>query len=132
MMLELSEMEARAIYEQRYIQDPGFNKLPEHLQDSVIDHGVNAGPRAAVRILQRAAGVQEDGILGPKTLAAARGVSRAQYTEARVEYYEAVVERRPETSKYLNGWISRAQRYNTRPPRTNTGDTWCPPTPSRK
>ena len=65
----LTEEEARAIYRRRYIEDPGFDKIgSEALRAVLVDAGVNHGPRTAVKFLQRALAIQDDGILGPVTL----------------------------------------------------------------
>ena len=69
----LTTAEARAIYRRRYVDDPGFARLPDPLRAQVVDNGVLSGPRQAVKDLQRAiGGVTVDGQLGPKTRAALR------------------------------------------------------------
>ncbi len=74
----LTEAEARAIYRERYWRAPGIDRLPPALQPVVLDAAVHMGPGRAIRLLQRllAAAVGEvggiDGIIGPRTTAAAR------------------------------------------------------------
>lgn len=68
----LTEGEARAIYEHRYIIEPGFSLIgSEALRGVLVDFGVNSGPRNAVRALQAVLGVTVDGIIGPQTVQAA-------------------------------------------------------------
>ena len=70
-MRRLTRDEARAIYHQRYVDDPGFATLPDPLRAQVIDDAVLSGPRQAVKDVQRAiGGVTVDGQLGPTTRAA--------------------------------------------------------------
>lgn len=66
----LPELEARAIYHQRYIVGPGYMFLREPLRMAIVDWGVLSGPPRATRGLQRALGVKEDGIIGRETLEA--------------------------------------------------------------
>ena len=66
----LEEPEAREIYRHRYINDPGFDQLPEEVQPFVVDTGVHFGPRTAAKQLQEAVGAKRDGVVGPKTLMA--------------------------------------------------------------
>ncbi len=68
----LTENEARMIYLQMYVKDPGLDLLgSEVLQEAMFDWIVNSGPRYAVKSLQRHLGVAEDGILGAATADAA-------------------------------------------------------------
>ena len=108
----VTEQEARDIYEQNYYLKPRINELPKDIQASVFDMNINAG-RNSIKILQRLAGVKADGVIGPKTLYAVKeaNITPAQYADARIEYYKKVVERDPDKSKYLNGWIRRANKY---------------------
>lgn len=68
----LTEAEAREIYLQRYYLGPGFNKVPGGILRALLtDCCVLHGQGNAVRFLQRALKVKDDGALGPKTLEAA-------------------------------------------------------------
>ena len=37
--------------------------------------------------------------------------NRSAVADARIEYYKKVVERKPETKKFLSGWTKRANSY---------------------
>ena len=69
---QLTLDEAKAILRKNYLEGPGVSKLPSRLVPQVFDMAVNMGPQNAIRILQRIIGADEDGILGPQTLEAAR------------------------------------------------------------
>lgn len=62
---------AKRIYKDRYWDAIKAEELPASVRYAVFDAAVNSGPRQAIKWLQRAVGVQDDGIIGPKTLAAA-------------------------------------------------------------
>lgn len=108
----VTEQEARDIYQQNYYIKPRINELPANIQASVFDMNINAG-RNSIKILQRLAGVEEDGVLGSQTLKAIQeeNITPNQYADARIEYYKRVVANDPDKKKYLNGWINRANKY---------------------
>jgi hypothetical protein len=107
----VTEEEARTIYRQNYFNKPKINELPQDLQASVFDMYINSGSNA-IKILQKAAGLpkkKQDGSVGPETLAAI--TSKEEYADARIAFYKDLVKRKPKTKKYLNGWITRANKY---------------------
>jgi hypothetical protein len=111
----VTEEEARTIYRQNYFNKPKINELPQDLQASVFDMYINSGSNA-IKILQKAAGLpkkKQDGSVGPETLAAitSANVSKEEYADARIAFYKDLVKRKPKTKKYLNGWITRANKY---------------------
>ncbi len=71
-MRELPIDLAKRIYKARYWDAVRAEELPEAIRYAVFDAAVNSGPRQAIRWLQRAVGVEDDGVIGPKTLAAVR------------------------------------------------------------
>ena len=62
--------ETRDIYRARYWNRVAGDELPAGLDLTVFDFAVNSGPPRAVRYLQAALGVYEDGVPGPITLRA--------------------------------------------------------------
>jgi lysozyme family protein len=68
----LTTAEAAAIYRRLYWDPIRGDELPAGVDLAVFDFAVNSGPSRAVRTLQGALGVSQDGIIGPVTLAAAR------------------------------------------------------------
>src|SRR5690606_22830800 len=70
------------------------DKLPADIAFQVVDAAVNHGTGNAIRWLQRAVGVADDGIIGPVTLAA---VTKADPTDlvllvnaSRLEFYASL------------------------------------------
>jgi hypothetical protein len=111
----ITEDDARAIYRQNYFDKPKIGQLPQDLQASVFDMFINSGSNA-IKILQKVAGLpksQQDGLIGPDTLAAvtSANVSKSDYADSRIVFYKELVKKKPKTKKYLNGWITRANKY---------------------
>lgn len=63
--------EVEAIYKV-YWDGAVCDALPRLAALTVFDHSINAGPVAAIKVLQRALGVTPDGVVGPQTRAAIR------------------------------------------------------------
>jgi murein L,D-transpeptidase YcbB/YkuD len=108
----ITDEQATEIYTQNYYLKPKINQLPQDIQDTVMDMYVNSG-RNAVKILQRLAGVEADGVIGPATIKAVEeaNITRNQYADARVDYYKKVAESNPSQNKFLQGWVNRANKY---------------------
>jgi lysozyme family protein len=62
---------AKELYRRDYWGPAGCDAVPAGVRYALFDLAVNSGVTAAVKMLQRAAGVTDDGILGPRTIAAA-------------------------------------------------------------
>jgi len=94
------------------------NKLDQindqQLANSVYDFGVNAGTGTAAKMLQSAAGVTVDGIIGSGTLAAVNsGNPKAIYggiNEQRIAYYTHLATK-PGQAQFLKSWLSRIKPY---------------------
>lgn len=63
---------AKGIYRKSYWSKIRADELPDVLRFDAFDTAVNSGVVQAVKFLQRAAGVPDDGIIGPQTLGAIR------------------------------------------------------------
>lgn len=126
---KLDRAKAAQIYIEHYFRKPRLDRLPPALQASVFDMQVNAGANA-VKILQRLVArmgfaCADDGIVGPKTEAAATAAAGAApahiadaYGIARRNYYYALADARPASRKYARrkdggkgGWITRAEEF---------------------
>jgi len=127
----MTREKAREVFIRDYFERPRIGDLPEVLQASVFDMYVNAGANA-VEILQRllrdmGQAITVDGIIGPRTIEAARIAYAAAphhladaYGVARRNYYYALADRRPASRKYARrrdggkgGWILRAEEFIT-------------------
>jgi len=103
----------RPFYRQRYWDAVRADELPAGLDYAVFDFAVNAGPVRAIRYLQRAVGVAEDGVIGPATLTAAATANPTQvlerFSDAKEGFYRGLATRVPSQAKFLRGWLSRVQ-----------------------
>lgn len=68
-MRDMPQETAKDIYRRQYWR-AWMDGLPYQLAFQVFDAAVNSGPGQAAKWLQRAVGVQDDGVVGPVTLAA--------------------------------------------------------------
>lgn len=112
----LTEAEARAIYAERYITRPGFDRLAHPaLMALVVDCAVHHGPDRAARWLQQAAGVAVDGVVGPVTLAAVNGADGAhlyrQVLAERCRFYGRLITRDPSQAAFAAGWAARLAEF---------------------
>jgi len=73
----LRETDAVRVYKLFYWDKVSADDLPPGVDFAVADFAVNSGPVRAAQHLQRALGVEADGHVGPKTLAAAWKADRA-------------------------------------------------------
>ena len=107
----MTQAEAEAIYVADFWRPVNGDALPPGLDLMVFDMGVNAGPRRSAEQLQAVIGVAQDGIVGPRTLAAVQMVSPrlliARLGYAQQVYYNGIVQASPSQSVFLAGWLAR-------------------------
>lgn len=86
----LTLADAKALYRRDYWDRAQLDKFPESIADDVFDTAVNSGIGQAIRFLQRAVGVADDGNVGPLTLAAASRIDaqtlQARYNGQRLDF----------------------------------------------
>ncbi|MCG7944799.1 MAG: hypothetical protein N0C84_00475 [Candidatus Thiodiazotropha taylori] len=107
-MKAMTMEDIRQIYKHRYWDSVGADALPDGLALCVADMGVNAGPSRARRLLQRAVGAKEDGVIGPKTMAAIESQKNTlidDYSNVRIAYYK----RLKQFPKFGKGWLHRVE-----------------------
>lgn len=68
----IEENEVNEIYDLQYWSRVQGNNLPAGVDYCVMDYAVNSGPGRAIKVLQRTLGIDDDGVVGAITLAAAR------------------------------------------------------------
>lgn len=125
----LTRAQAIDIFVRHYFEKPLIARLPEVLHATVFDMYVNAGANA-IKILQRLLvdmghPLTADGVLGPKSIDAARSAYADApdhladaYGIARRNYYFRIADRRAASRKYARtraggkgGWIKRAEEF---------------------
>lgn len=113
----ISHSEVGAIYESRYWNACRCGDLPAPVDLFVFDTAVNCGVGRASRWLQTALGVEADGSIGPRTLAAVREFGSPvelarKISDLRAAHYQDIVSRTPALKKFLNGWTNRLGDLN--------------------
>jgi len=79
----------------------------------VFDMGVNAGPKTAIKLLQRIVGTKDDGVLGPITVGAIASYSgdiEEEYIKRRKLFYITIAQNKPDQKVFLKGWLARIER----------------------
>lgn len=115
MVRNLTKEMAVEIYEYQYLKGPKIHHLPDSMIPVVFDSAVNHGPSQAIRWLQRAVGVEEDGLIGPVTIRAAStstGVVE-KIVGYRKDFYRWLVDRDQSQKVFLAGWMKRVNAFLT-------------------
>lgn len=100
----ITEADAIAIYFSDYWNACGAGSLPVGLDLWVFDGAINHGAGTAVKLLQQVAGVAQDGVMGPATIAAASKMAEPEvYLVARLRLYESLAG----WATYQGGWTKR-------------------------
>ncbi|SHG65304.1 Predicted Peptidoglycan domain-containing protein [Pantoea sesami] len=114
---DLTLDQARQIYFRDYWSTALCTEWPDGISLFIFDSAVNHGVNKAVRLLQGAAGVKADGIVGEKTRAAVTSFD-PQYLLTRLillrsRYYADIIKSNASQGKYLNGWFNRLDALAT-------------------
>lgn len=117
---KLTWLQAEAVYFIRYWLAGKCDQLPARLAVLHFDGCVNHGVSRANQFLQRAAGVKDDGAIGPITIAKIKTLNEQTLLKSvcnqRAMFYKAIVASNPSQAKYLAGWtrrITEVQAYVT-------------------
>lgn len=106
-MRSLPRATAKALYRKLYWDAVQADSLPLALRFSLFDAAVNSGPKQAVKWLQRALDVGEDGVLGPQTLAAVGRVDglrlAIKLNAERLDFMTSL----PTWAAFSRGWARR-------------------------
>ena len=113
---QLTQDEARLIYKANYWTASKADRMKWGLCLVHFDTAVNSGVSGAGKLLQATLNgmgekLSEDGIVGPKTLAAidrheVNDIIRA-YLKMRKALYQKIVDRDPRQKVFWNGWMNR-------------------------
>lgn len=71
-MRALTPADVAPLYKRKYWDKVKADELPAGIDYCVFDTAINSGPGRAIKLLQGVVGVDQDGDIGPKTLAAVK------------------------------------------------------------
>lgn len=102
---DLTLADARVIYLADYWVEIEADSLPDSARLMVFDCAVNTGVGMAKKLLQRAVGTKDDGIIGPKTRAAISNTPdlAMKFAGFWLQYYTDL----PGWQTYGKGWARR-------------------------
>ena len=111
----LTKEQARALYKRDYWDKVKGDDLPAGLDYVAYDAAINSGPPQSAKWIQRAVGVDADGLIGAQTLAAIDAAARkneealiASATSQRLAFLKSL----KTWSRYGNGWKRRVDEVN--------------------
>ena len=106
-MRNLKKSDVTPLYEKKYWDACKCDDLPSGIDYLVFDFAVNAGPGRAIKTLQKAIGVPEDGAIGPVTLQNIDVMEKSElitrFSDAKKEFYESL----PTFPTFGKGWLAR-------------------------
>ncbi|AYA40564.1 N-acetylmuramidase [Xenorhabdus nematophila] len=107
----LTQDDATAIYYRDFWLTAGCERVPAGISLVLFDSAVQHGVVSAIRLLQRAVAVRDDGILGTQTLAAIAVTVPDdllhRLINQRARYYAQIIARNPLQQRFLHGWFNR-------------------------
>ena len=102
---------AAAIYRRDYWDACHCGELADGIAIALFDTAVNSGPRTAIRLLQQAAGVNADGVIGPQTVRAIRRADPlpliADLLVQRAMQYGRIAAADYSQARFHKGWLRR-------------------------
>jgi lysozyme family protein len=102
--------QAKHIYRDNYWDAIKADYLPESIATLVFDSAVNQGVMRATKLMQRALEVQVDGVIGPRTIAAAQNIDpidfAVKFGAERALHYAAL----SNFDVFGRGWMRRLLR----------------------
>lgn len=115
----LTKAQAEAIFKHEFWEKLGLDRLPYRqallMYDAAVNHGLKWGVRLSQRGYNRAvslgASLAEDGLIGPKTIAALQNDTDKlvkSIVQRRRDYFQSIVAFNSSQKVFLKGWLNRA------------------------
>jgi lysozyme family protein len=105
--------EAAKIYRSKYWNALAGDDLPAGVDYVLFDYGVNSGVARAAKVLQGIIGVTQDGLIGPKTLAAAKACDAAKTVAAVCDERLAFLQGLKAWPVFGRGWERRVNEVRS-------------------
>jgi lysozyme family protein len=101
------------MYKAKYWDKVKGDELPSGVDYAVFDAAVNSGPGRAAKWLQGCVGVEQDGGIGPKTLAAVSAMNPAELVEDYAKRRLSFLMDLPHWGTFGKGWGRRVAAVQT-------------------
>jgi len=105
----MTEARAKEIYRSDYWDKVQGDALPAGVDLCTFDGAVNSGPSRGVQWLQRAIGVEDDGVVGPVTIEAARDADDHSTIDRMCDDRMAFLRGLSTWDLYGEGWTNRVE-----------------------
>lgn len=105
----ITDAELQRIYRDGYWDVIRGDDLPSGIDYAVFDFAVNSGPGRAAKYLQGVLGVARDGVIGPKTIAAAHAADPIKVITDLCDRRMAFLHRLSTWPVFGRGWSSRVR-----------------------
>jgi len=115
LIMNLTIDQAKQIYNREFWDKMQGDLINDQsVANIVFDAYVNSG-KVALKQLQKVVGVETDGEIGPRTIAAinyaAGSVVFEMFKDARKRFYNSIVERKPSQKRFIKGWMNRINSF---------------------
>ena len=101
------------MYKKTYWDAVKADEMPDGLDYLMFDFAVNAGPRRAIKTMQKAVGTTPDGAIGPKTMAALKAANQSELVAKFSAEKEAFYRSLPTFGTFGKGWLRRVAEAKT-------------------
>jgi len=103
----ITDPELQEIYRRDYWNKVSGDALPAGIDLATFDGGVNSGPSRGVKWLQKALGVSQDGVAGPKTVGAANASDQRKVIVSMCAHRLGFLKALSHWSTFGKGWLRR-------------------------
>ena len=112
-MRNLTVEKVSKLYKQRYWDRIQADRLPPGVDYICMDFAVNAGVGRSIKTLQTVIGATADGIIGNQTLSKVNAIEVKKlindFSDARIDFYQSIVARKPDQARFIKGWLNRVE-----------------------
>ena len=106
-MRALKPADVATMYKRKFWDKIAGDELPIGIDYCVFDAAVNSGPGRASKWLQGVVGVDMDGLIGPKTLAAVKAFNQRQFISDYCKRRLSFMQDLPTWATFGKGWTKR-------------------------
>lgn len=99
----LTPEKVKAAYKEHYWDANKVDQMPPEVQEIAFNMYIMTSPKEVTKAIQRASGAKEDGVMGPQTLKAMRGVTSEEIWEEYHKYLKTL----KNYGKFGKGWRNR-------------------------